>query len=118
MKLDKRASAPLAGVLSATLSLTQPFACSDPCSGTRMARAGTTLVTADRWCPSSQMHHGCGCRLIAATRMAKTLFCAVTGEVVDRDVNVAALNLRDWPEPNSESWAFHVSQELHMCPSL
>ena len=31
-------------------------------------RAGTTLVVADRWYASSQIHHGCGCRLIAPTR--------------------------------------------------
>ncbi len=32
--------------------------------------------------------------------MAKTLFCAITGCVVDRDVNTA-LNLRDWSESNA-----------------
>jgi len=71
-----------------------------PVLGYKMARAGTTMMVANRWYPSSQIHHGCGCRLIAATKMAKTLLCAITGCVVDRDVN-AALNLRDWSESNA-----------------
>ena len=58
-------------------------------------RTGTEIVVADRWHPSSQIHHGCGCRLIAPVKLAKRLACAVTGELVDRDRN-AALNLRDW----------------------
>ena len=60
----------------------------------------TTLVVADRWFASSQIHHGCGCRLHAPQRLAKQLVCAATGEFVDRDIN-AALNLRDWPESNA-----------------
>jgi putative transposase len=63
----------------------------------KMGKAGTVPTVADRWFPSSQVHHGCGCRLIAPTRMAKILVCAKTGEKVDRDRN-AAMNLRDWPE--------------------
>ena len=63
----------------------------------KAAETGTTVTIADRWYPSSQLHHGCGCRLIAATRMAKNLTCQVTGELADRDVN-AARNLRDWPD--------------------
>lgn len=65
-------------------------------------RAGTSLIVADRWYPSSQIHHGCGCRLIASTKMAKTLVCATTREMVDRDHN-AAKNLRDWPEASASS---------------
>ena len=60
-------------------------------------RSGTRIVRADRFFASSQVHHGCGCRLVAPTRLAKHLACSVTGEVVDRDIN-AAKNLRDWPE--------------------
>ena len=60
-------------------------------------RSGTRIVRADRFFASSQIHHGCGCRLVAPTRLAKHLACSVTGEVVDRDIN-AAKNLRDWPE--------------------
>lgn len=60
-------------------------------------RTATEIIVADRCYPSSRIHHGCGCRLITPTRMAKQLVCAVTGEPVDRDIN-AALNLRDWPE--------------------
>jgi putative transposase len=63
----------------------------------KTVRAGTVMVVADRWYPSSQTHHGCGCRLAGQTRMAKHLVCAVTGELVDRDHN-AAKNLRDWTE--------------------
>ncbi len=68
----------------------------------KMHKAGTSLVVADRWYPSSQIHHRCGCRLIAPTKMAKTLVCAKNGEMVDRDQN-AAENLRDWPESNASS---------------
>jgi putative transposase len=68
-----------------------------PMLGYKAARTGCRVIVADRWFASSQTHHGCGCRLISPTRMAKHLVCAVTGELVDRDHN-AAPNLRDWPE--------------------
>jgi hypothetical protein len=60
-------------------------------------------LAADRWFPSSQIHHGHTqpdgrpCRLIGRGRVDKKLVCPQTGEVVDRDRN-AALNLRDWPD--------------------
>ena len=73
-----------------------------------MARAGTSLVTADRWYPSSQKHHDCGCQLISPTRLAKMLVCEKTGGLVDRDGN-AAKNLRDWPE-NRQSWTSQVQR--------
>lgn len=63
----------------------------------KMAWRGTTLTVADRWFASSQVHHGCGCRLVEPRKLAKQLACAITGELVDRDDN-AALNLRDWPD--------------------
>jgi putative transposase len=63
----------------------------------KMGKAGTAPTVADRWFASSQVHRGCGCRLIAPTKMAELLVCAKTGEKVDRDRN-AAMNLRDWPE--------------------
>ena len=69
----------------------------------KTARHGAVLTVADRWFPSSQIHHGCTtpdgtpCRLIGKGRIDKLLVCPRTGEVVDRDRN-AALNLRDWPE--------------------
>ena len=66
----------------------------------KMAKAGTSLVVADRWYGSSQIHHGCGCRLVSKAKMAKTLLCANTGESVDRDHN-AAQNHRGWPEKDS-----------------
>jgi putative transposase len=58
---------------------------------------GGRLVVADRWYPSSKVHHGCGCRLAEPRTLAKHLACAVTGELIDRDRN-AARNLRDWPD--------------------
>ncbi len=63
-------------------------------------RHGTTLTIASRWFPSSQIHHGCGCRLHAEHRLDKMLTCTETGERVDRDIN-AAHNLRDWPQSQS-----------------
>ncbi|MDA8046763.1 MAG: IS607 family element RNA-guided endonuclease TnpB [Actinomycetota bacterium] len=70
----------------------------------KMAKAGAAPTVADRWYPSSQLHHGCGCRLVAPTRMAKQLVCVTTGGLVDRDHNAAA-NLRDWPETATISTA-------------
>jgi putative transposase len=69
----------------------------------KSARYGGELVVADRWFPSSQIHHGCTapggspCRLVGKGRIDKSLVCPHTGDVVDRDHN-AARNLRDWPE--------------------
>jgi putative transposase len=69
----------------------------------KTARSGTALTVADRWFPSSQIHHGhtlpdgTPCRLIGNGHIVKKLLCPLTGEVVDRDRN-AALNLRDWPD--------------------
>ena len=61
---------------------------------------GTELVAAPRRFASSQIHHGCGCRLVEPKKLAKKLVCAVTGEIIDRDIN-ASLNLRDYPETNA-----------------
>jgi putative transposase len=69
----------------------------------KTARFGGVLMVADRWFPSSQIHHGCTqpdgtpCRLVGKGRVDKKLACLQTGEVVDRDRN-AAMNLRDWPD--------------------
>jgi putative transposase len=69
----------------------------------KITRGGGELIAADRWFPSSQLHHGCTtpdgtpCRLVGKDRIDKHLVCPQTGYVVDRDVN-AALNLRDWPD--------------------
>lgn len=69
----------------------------------KTARSGTALTVADRWFPSSQIHHGhtlpdgAPCRLVGRGRLDKLLVCPQTGDVVDRDRN-AALNLRDWPD--------------------
>lgn len=63
----------------------------------KMRWRGTAPIIADRWFASSKIHHGCGCRLIEPRKLARQLICAVTGGLVDRDIN-AALNLRDWPD--------------------
>jgi putative transposase len=69
----------------------------------KTGRYGAVLVLADRWFPSSQIHHGCTqpdgtpCRLLDKQRIDKQLVCPQTGETVDRDHN-AARNLRDWPD--------------------
>jgi hypothetical protein len=74
-----------------------------PQLGYKTARCGGELTVADRWFPSSQIHHGhtnpdgTSCRLIGKGHIDKQLVCPLTGEVVDRDRN-AALNLRDWPD--------------------
>lgn len=66
-----------------------------PLLGYKKLLTGMKVTVAYRWWSSSQIHHGCGCLLIAPTKLAKKLICRVTGEVVDRDRN-AALNLRDY----------------------
>ena len=50
---------------------------------------GTKLTVADRWFPSSKLHHGCGCRLAPLAEgdhLAKYLVCAKTLELVDEGV--------------------------------
>jgi putative transposase len=60
------------------------------------------LVVVDRFFPSSQIHHGCGGRLLGE-KLAKQLSCERCGAVVDRDEN-AAKNLRDWAG-SCQSWS-------------
>ena len=60
---------------------------------------GGRLIVAARRFPSSQIHHGCGCRLVGG-KLDEWKTCTVTGVRVHRDRN-AALNLRDWPETNA-----------------
>lgn len=57
-------------------------------------RAGVKVVVVDRFFPSSQIHHGCGGKLIGA-KLAKRLTCDTCCVEVDRDEN-ASLNIRDW----------------------
>jgi putative transposase len=59
-------------------------------------RANVRLVVADRFFPSTKLHHGCRGMLVGK-KLAKILTCEQCGEEVDRDHN-AAKNLRDWPE--------------------
>jgi len=79
-----------------------------PLATYKAQRSGGTFTLADRWFASSKVHHGCGCQLIAPTKLAKYLVCQVTGELVDRDVN-AALNLLDYTGP--------VGAEAHIVSS-
>jgi len=64
--------------------------------------AGGRLVVADRWFASSKTHHGCsGSR--AGLKLAERLWvCPACGQLVDRNAN-AALNLRDWTGPVSDT---------------
>jgi putative transposase len=62
-------------------------------------RGRTKLTVADRFFPSTKLHHGCGGTLVGK-KLAKILTCEICGEEVDRDHN-AAKNLRDWPEYNA-----------------
>src|SRR5262245_19600527 len=84
-------------VSDAALGLLRPQLAGKAC------RHGSVLTVVDRWYPSSQIHHRCTspdgqpCRFVGKTRLDKRLVCAVTGELVDRDIN-AARNLRDWPD--------------------
>jgi len=59
-------------------------------------RSRARLFVADRFFPSSRIHHGCGGTL-TGPKLAKRLTCETCHAVVDRDEN-AAKNLRDWPE--------------------
>jgi putative transposase len=56
----------------------------------------TRLSVADRFFPSSKLHHGCGGQLVGP-KLVKILTCEACGVRVDRDEN-AAKNLRDWPD--------------------
>ncbi len=48
----------------------------------------------DRYFASSQLHHGCGGRLVGA-KLPKKLTCEACHVEVDRDEN-ASFNIRDW----------------------
>jgi putative transposase len=78
-------------------------------------RTGAKVITADRWFASSQIHHGCGCRLVAPSKLARQLVCAVTGVLVDRDRN-ASFNLRDWPETNASPGLVEASAPVDPGP--
>jgi putative transposase len=60
--------------------------------------AGSQLVVADRFYPSSKTHHGCG-GYLAGLRLGDRVWrCPGCGQQVGRNAN-AALNLRDWTGP-------------------
>jgi putative transposase len=70
-----------------------------PILGYKSERGQTMLTVADRFFPSTKLHHGCGGTLVGK-KLAKILTCEICGDEVDRDHN-AAKNLRDWPEHNA-----------------
>jgi len=63
---------------------------------------GGSLVVADRWFASSKTHHGCGAYKADLALGERAWRCPACGQVVDRNAN-AALNLRDWTGPISDS---------------
>jgi putative transposase len=60
--------------------------------------AGGHLIVADRWYPSSRIHHGCGGYRADLRLDDRIWICPDCQRRVDRDAN-AALNLRDWTGP-------------------
>jgi putative transposase len=63
---------------------------------------GGTLVTADRWYPSSKQCSGCGTVKAKLALSERTYTCAACGLVTDRDVN-AARNLLNLAASGAES---------------
>ena len=57
---------------------------------------GSTLITADRWYPSTKRCSRCGHVKDAMPLKERTFNCEGCGLVVDRDLN-AARNLAEWP---------------------
>jgi len=57
---------------------------------------GSTLVTADRWYPSTKRCSGCGHVKDAMPLGERTFHCEACDLVEDRDLN-AARNLAEWP---------------------
>jgi putative transposase len=51
--------------------------------------SGGTLITADRWYPSSKTCSGCGAVKAKLALSERTYQCAVCGLVLDRDINAA-----------------------------
>ncbi|MHB8290227.1 MAG: transposase [Acidimicrobiales bacterium] len=50
----------------------------------RAEHSESKATIADRWFPSSELHHGCHCKLIAEHKLDKMLKCGVTSKLVDR----------------------------------
>jgi putative transposase len=64
--------------------------------------AGSTVLVADRWFPSSKLCSGCGAKNGALTFSGRIWTCASCGTSHDRDVN-AARNLARYAESSSAS---------------
>ncbi len=65
-------------------------------------REGGTLVSADRWFPSSKTCSACGWRKPSLTLAERVFTCEPCGLVIDRDVN-AARNLLNLAASGAES---------------
>jgi putative transposase len=65
----------------------------------KQAWRGGTVLTADRWLPSSKTCSACGHAKQALTLGDREFICDECGLVIDRDVN-AAVNLATWGENN------------------
>lgn len=59
----------------------------------KAAWRGATVLTADRWYPSSKTCSGCGCVRAELSLSERVFHCDACGLVMDRDLN-AAVNLR------------------------
>ncbi|HVS46312.1 MAG TPA: RNA-guided endonuclease TnpB family protein, partial [Verrucomicrobiae bacterium] len=66
----------------------------------KAAMAGSTVIVADRWFPSSKLCSSCGVKNESLTLAERSWTCRSCGASHDRDVN-AAVNLARYPE----SWA-------------
>ena len=53
---------------------------------------GSRLIQADRWFPSSRLHHKCGWKNTELKLSDRVFYCPHCDESIDRDLN-AALNL-------------------------
>ncbi|MEQ3064309.1 zinc ribbon domain-containing protein [Bifidobacterium longum] len=61
----------------------------------KLARQGKQLVHVDKWYPSSQLCHDCGCKNpLVKDLSVREWACPSCGVLHDRDVN-AARNIRD-----------------------
>jgi len=66
----------------------------------KAAMAGSTVIVADRWFPSSKLCSSCGVKHESLTLCERSWTCLSCGTTHDRDLN-AAVNLARYPE----SWA-------------
>jgi putative transposase len=73
----------------------------------KAAKAGSTVLVADRWFASSKLCSSCGTKNDSLALAERTWTCASCGASHDRDVNAARNLARLFPSTrgNPESWA-------------